>query len=276
MDSGLNIASVCIHRGEEPVIGGKNGICNIFFAGCNLKCVYCQNHEISRPCSTETFENDLSSAVLKIESILAGGIKSVGFVSPSHMVPQMRIIIGSLQSDGFRPTIVYNTNSYDRPTTLRDLKDLIDVYLPDFKYVSPELSRRFSGASDYPDVALKALKEMYWQKGSSLIADEEGRAEAGMVIRHLVLPGYADESKKVLRTIADELSAGVHLSLMSQYHPVEQVSGHPELGRTLYREEYEEVVEEMNRLGFRNGWTQDLDSYLSYRPDFSREHPFET
>ena len=120
---------------------------------------------------------------------------------------------------GYNPVTVYNTNSYDKAETLRSLEGLIDVYLPDYKYVTPDLALKFSDAADYPDVALKAIKEMYYQKGSTLRIDDEGQAESGMLIRHLVLPGHAEESKKVLRTIADELSTGVHISLMSQYHP---------------------------------------------------------
>jgi putative pyruvate formate lyase activating enzyme len=275
-DAGLNISSICIHRGEEPVISGKNGICNIFFSGCNLRCIYCQNHEISRLCSwhgqsSEKFE----TIVDKIESILSKGIKSVGFVSPSHVVPQVKALIRSLNSRGLNPVTVYNTNSYDKVETLKSLSGMIDVYLPDFKYVSPQLADNYSDSADYPSVALKALKEMYYQKGSTLITDDEGVAQNGILLRHLVLPGHTEESKKVLQTIAGEISTGIHLSLMSQYHPIDQVKNHEQLNRRLYKEEYESVVEEMERLGFRNGYVQDMDSFESYRPDFSKEHPFE-
>jgi putative pyruvate formate lyase activating enzyme len=116
---------------------------------------------------------------------------------------------------------------------------------------------------------------MYYQKGSTLTCDEDGIAENGILLRHLVLPGHAEESIKVLRTLADEISTGIHLSLMSQYHPTGDVRDHPTLSRTLYRQEYEAVAEEMERLGFRNGWIQDMDSFGNYRPDFSKEHPFE-
>lgn len=276
MDAGLNIASVCIHKGEEPVISGKKGICNVFFAGCNLRCIFCQNHEISRSgtavCSTP---EEPDSTLDKIIQILSEGINIVGFVSPSHMVPQMKIIIEGLHRRGYNPVIVYNTNGYDKVETLGSLADLIDVYLPDYKYVTPALASEFSGASDYPAIALKALKEMYYQKGSSLRTDENGQAEYGMLIRHLVLPGHAEESRKVLRSVAEELSPGVHLSLMSQYHPIGQVKDHPVLHRSLYADEYESVKEEMHRLGFRNGYVQDMESFQNYLPDFSRQHPFE-
>jgi putative pyruvate formate lyase activating enzyme len=276
MDAGLNIASICIHRGEEPVISGTDGICNIFFAGCNLHCIYCQNYEISHTKHLiRDSRIDIDTVLHQITDILSKGITTVGFVSPSHMVPQVKAIIKGLNLQGFKPITVYNTNSYDKYETIKSLSGLIDIYLPDYKYVTPELASEFSDASDYPKVALKAIKEMYYQKGSALRVDENGRAENGMLIRHLVLPGHAEESKKVLRSIAEELSTGVHISLMSQYHPTSLVRNHPILNRTIYKAEYESVVAAMEELGFRNGWVQDMDSYQNYRPDFSRENPFE-
>ena len=276
MDAGLNIASICIHRGEEPVISGQDGICNIFFAGCNLNCLFCQNHEISN-CDTLTrnSEMELNSVLDKIENILSKGITSVGFVSPSHVIPQVKAIINGLNLRGLKPITVYNTNSYDKGETLRSLSGLIDVYLPDYKYVTPEIAEEFSDSPDYPAIGLKAIKEMFYQKGSTLRINENGQAENGMLIRHLVLPGHVEESKKVLISIAEELSPGVHLSLMSQYHPTYYVRNHPVLNRTLYKAEYESVVDEMEKLDFRNGWVQDMDSNKNYRPDFRKENPFE-
>jgi putative pyruvate formate lyase activating enzyme len=275
MDASLNVASVCLHKGEEPVIGGKDGICNIFFGGCNLHCVYCQNHEISQPDRPEEINlNDLRGVLDKITAILSPRINTVGFVSPSHMVPQMKQIIAGIHASGYKPVIIYNTNGYDRIETIKDIEGLVDIYLPDYKYISPALSKVFSGAVDYPSIALKAIKEMYYQMGSSLITDDEGKAEKGLLIRHLVLPGHADESRKVLSTIAEELSTGVNISLMSQYHPMHRAQFYPPLNRTLYTKEYDEVVNYMHELGFRNGWIQDMDSNRNYLPDFSQEHPF--
>jgi len=276
-DAGLNIATICIHKGEEPIISGSDGICNIFFAGCNLHCLYCQNHEISQCGSVAGNAGTDPEAVLdKIVSILSGGISAIGFVSPSHVVPQVKAIIKGLNSRGYKPITVYNTNSYDKLETIQSLSGLIDVYLPDYKYVTKEIASGYSDASDYPGIALKAIKEMYYQKGSTLVIDENNRAENGLLIRHLVLPGHAEESKKVLFSIAEELSPGVHLSLMSQYHPTAQVKQHQILNRPLYKAEYEAVVETMEALGFRNGWVQDMDSNLNYMPDFSKENPFES
>jgi putative pyruvate formate lyase activating enzyme len=276
MDAGMNVASICIHKGEEPAISGTGGICNIFFAGCNLVCLYCQNHDISSCSPANRYKGiELSTVLDQIEDILSNGINSVGFVSPSHVVPQVKAIINGLKSHGFSPITVYNTNSYDKLETIRNLSGFIDVYLPDYKYVTADLALEYSGACDYPAVALKAIKEMFYQKGSTLRTNENGQAENGMLLRHLVLPGHVEESKKVLRSIAEELSPGVHLSLMSQYYPTYNVRNHPVLNRSLYKAEYEAVVDEMEKLDFRNGWIQDLDSYQNYKPDFSREHPFE-
>jgi putative pyruvate formate lyase activating enzyme len=276
MDSGLNVASVCLHRGEEPVIGGRDGICNVFFAGCNLRCVFCQNHEISQPGrGMGLFENDPAVVIMRISEILSTGVNSVGFVSPSHMIPQMKQIISLMHKAGFKPVIVFNTNSYDKVETIQSLDGVVDVYLPDFKYMTPGLSRKFSGISNYPEIALKAIKEMYYQMGSTLTKDQNGKAERGMLIRHLVLPGYGDESKKVLDTIAEELSTGVNISLMSQYHTMHRAANYPDLNRSLYKPEYDDVVNHMHELGFRNGWVQDMESNLNYLPDFSKEDPFE-
>jgi putative pyruvate formate lyase activating enzyme len=275
-DAGMNIATICIHRGEEPVISSADGICNVFFGGCNLHCIYCQNHEISQCSASKITESiGLENALERIEKILSGGINTIGFVSPSHVVPQVKAIINGLNLRGFKPVTVYNTNGYDKLETVRSLSGLIDVYLPDYKYVTCEIALQYSGAADYPEVVIKALKEMYYQKGSTLSVDNNNRVENGLLIRHLVLPGHLEESKKVLQSIAEELSPGVHLSLMSQYHPTSEVLNHQVLNRSLYRSEYDAVVEEMERLGFRNGWVQDMDSNVNYRPDFRKENPFE-
>ncbi|HEX7492858.1 MAG TPA: 4Fe-4S cluster-binding domain-containing protein, partial [Bacteroidales bacterium] len=165
-DAGLNIATVCVHKGEEPVISGYNGICNIFFSGCNLHCLYCQNHEISqRGTITSIGGADLDEVLDQIVKIISEGISSVGFVSPSHVLPQVKAIIRGLNSRGYKPITVYNTNGYDKLETIRSLSGMIDVYLPDYKYVTRGIALEYSDATDYPEIALKALKEMYYQKG---------------------------------------------------------------------------------------------------------------
>lgn len=273
--AGFQIGAIVNHHGEEPVFGGEHGICNVFFSRCNLRCIYCQNYEISRN-RGPVLEHDLSleEIVIRIERILRRGVAHVGFVSPSHMIPQMRAIISALRRCGYHLTFVMNTGGYDSVETLRMLAGDIDVYLPDFKYMDPELAWDYSGASNYPKVALAAIKEMVRQTGITPEFDADGFIRRGVIIRHLVLPGAVDNSVRVLRTIAREISPDVYISLMAQYHPTPLVATHPFLSRTITPEEYAEVLAEAERLGFRHGFIQELDSAGNYLPEFSREHPF--
>ncbi len=274
--SNQHIASVCVHRGEEPIISGKKGICNVFFSRCNLSCVYCQNFQISsrvRPIEEIT---TTQAVVEKIKKNLDTGIRSVGFVSPSHMVLQVIDIIETLWDNGYKPTIVWNSNGYDNVETLKILEPYIDVYLPDFKYADETLSVIYSNAPNYPEIALKAIKEMYFQKGNTLFINDYGEIEKGLIIRHLVLPNKIQNSFRVLELIANEISTGVAISLMSQYYPPENTWLPHELKRPLKKEEYEQVVKKLNELGFTKGWVQEFESYQFYRPDFTKkEHPFE-
>ena len=274
--AGFNISSIFAHMGEEPAISGDRGICNIFFTNCNLQCIYCQNYQIS--CNSNDYSAEemvLPKVLAAIVDILATGINLVGFVSPSHFIPQVRVIINSLRELGLSPVFVYNTNGYDLPEVISSLEDYIDVYLPDFKYSDPVLAKRFSDARNYPDIAIASIREMYRQKGTSLPVDKHGYAQEGIIIRHLVLPGYPENSINVLRSIAKEISNDLHISLMSQYYPAHGVMNHEFLGRTLKSREYYRVVNEMEELGFENGWVQPLSSQNSYRPNFEAEKPFE-
>lgn len=274
-DANLNISSVCIHRGEEPPISGVHGIVNIFFAHCNLQCIYCQNYQISDNRGAITRNWSLDEVVQGVIDLLDKGCHAVGFVSPSHMVPQVMMIIDALRDAGRNPVFVYNSNGYDSVTSLKHLEGYIDVYLPDFKYMDGDLAFQLSGAADYPEVVLPALHEMIRQVGRRLLLNEAGEALRGVIIRHLVLPGAEENSKTVLRTIARELSPDMFLSVMSQYYPAGKAVQHPVLCRTITQKEYDQVVALMEELEMANGWLQDLDSEESYRPDFDESHPFE-
>lgn len=275
-DSGYNIGSICLHHGEEPVISGKYGICNVFFTGCNLQCVYCQNYQISRR------KGRLRETKYTLEEVtdiiiqhLDKGIEAVGFVSPTHYSPHVRAIINRLHSRGYSPVTVYNTNGYDKVGILSSFEGLIDIYLPDFKYFDPEIARQFSDADDYPATVKNSILEMYRQKGSTVVLNDNGQAVTGMIIRHLVLPGQAKDSINILKWIAGELSQSVSISLMSQYYPTVCVANHPVLGKKLTLAEYQEVREAMESLGFHQGWIQDHESAENYKPDFSIDSPFE-
>lgn len=272
--NGFAIASICLHHGEEPVLSGKTGICNIFFSHCNLQCSYCQNCQISRNDSLYEMM-DMREILSRVGRCLDQGIRCVGFVSPSHQIPQMKAIVSSIREMGRNPVIVMNTNAYDRREILESLEDTVDIYLPDFKYMNPILSAEYSGAADYPEFALKALREMYRQKGSNILMDDDGLARSGLIIRHLILPGHVENSRQCLRAIAEELSPSVYVSLMTQYHPGLYVKDHPHLGRIITHEEYNEVLEEYYRLGFHRGWVQEFDSPSHYLPDFTKDHPFD-
>jgi putative pyruvate formate lyase activating enzyme len=273
--SGFEIASVTVHRGEEPVISGTDGICNIFFAGCNLQCVYCQNHQISKNIGRISSPLlSLSELICRITTILEQGIRNIGFVSPSHMVPQVKTIIEELHRWGYFPITVYNTNAYEKVETLRSLEGLVDVYLPDFKYFDGKLAARWSRAADYPQVAGAAIKEMYRQKGNRLFYNDSGMLRSGMIVRHLVLPDAVANSIGVFRFLADELSTRLAVSVMAQYHPTLNVMNLPPLHRKITASEYQLIVTEVERLGFENGWFQDYDSADCYNPDFSSPEPF--
>ena len=272
----FGISSICIHRGEEPVISGKHGICNVFFTNCNLQCVFCQNAQISdnklNHCADFTSLEDVLSQIIHI---LDSGINILGFVSPSHYIPHMKIIINALEFKGYHPRIVYNSNGYDDTEQLKSLEGRVDVYLPDFKYMDPEISRRYSDAGNYPGIALAAHKEMLRQMGANLLIDNEGYAMRGMLIRHLVLPGHTENSQRVIETIAKQLSVKLSISLMSQYYPSHHADEYPALSNTIDAREYYKVVDRMSELGFTNGYIQEIESPSNYRPDFNLKHPFE-
>lgn len=214
-----------------------------------------------------------SIIVDEIKRILETGISMLGFVSPSHQVAQMVEIINALNKSGYKPIIVYNSNGYDKVETLKKLEGIVDVYLPDLKYYNSNLAFRYSGVSDYFQVASNAIKEMYRQKGSSLILNNEGLVEFGLIIRHLVLPGYADDSINLLNFLADEVSPKLHVSLMSQYYPPAELSLPAELNQHVGINEYKKVVDVLENHGFR-GWVQDIESNQYYRPDFESSNPF--
>jgi putative pyruvate formate lyase activating enzyme len=274
-DASFAVSSVCAHHGEEPVISGSKGICNVFFPHCNLQCIYCQNADIS--VNTSGLHHRLASLGDIVDAIcrtLDATENVVGFVSPSHYIPQMLAIIRGVRQTGRNPVFVYNTNGYDDVETLKMLEGVVDIYLTDFKYTDASLAFEYSHARNYPEVAAKALLEMYRQKGSSLIVNDDGMALSGIIVRHLVLPGAAEQSVEVLKFLADEISPKLHISVMAQYFPTNLVAHHPLLRRTVLRVEYEKVVDAFHELGFYRGWVQDLESHAGFRPDFSKENLF--
>lgn len=275
-DSDFYIASIFVHKGEEPPISGEKGICNIFYAHCNLQCVYCQNNQISdNNIPLEKYKMEFDDIINQIKNILNSGISMLGFVSPSHFVQQTIMIIKKLHELNYYPTIVYNTNSYDSIDSLKLLENYVDIYLPDFKYSDEKLALKYSKAKNYPQKALSAIKEMYRQKGDCLIINKKGYAESGIIIRHLILPNNVQNSLDVLKLIATEISSEIHISLMSQYFPTANSNKYEEISRAINENEYQQVVEQAKKLNLNNGWIQEMESKDNYQPNFESNEPFQ-
>lgn len=264
----LSIALIINHKGEEPILSKDKGVCNVFFSHCNCQCIFCQNYKISsNKTSPKNLYTTMNEVVDKIEEVLKTSENVLGFVSPTHQIPIMKAIIREVNKRGLFPKIVYNCGGYESVETLKQLDGLVDVYLPDWKYCDEELSKKYSFASYYPQIVKNAVKEMYHQKGSSILTDNEGNIESGLIIRHLILPDCIDNSKKVLDEIAWELSPNVTLSLMSQYNPPFSLP-YNNLNRKITEKEYNEVLDFALELGFHKIFAQDLTSTDSVIPDF--------
>ena len=271
LNAGLHIANISLHKGEEPIDGSENGVCNVFFSHCNLRCVYCQNYQISQPQTVIPNEvTDYETAVGQIISILRKNVDFLGFVSPTSHIPHMLRIIELVHEQGFFPKIIYNTNAYETVETLQQLEPVVDIYLPDFKYADDEIGKQLSGIQNYSKIAISAIKEMYRQKKSQ-IKDEN----PALIIRHLVLPNHVENSLAALKMIAKECSTDVFVSLMSQYYPVYKALEIKKINRAITTTEYNRVLDVLDELGFERGWTQLLESNDYYQPDFTKENPFE-
>lgn len=269
------VSSYTRHFGEEPVISGTKGAGNIFFGNCNLRCVFCQNYEISQNYKSEqqnevTFER-LAEIMLDLQN---QGCHNIGLVSPTHFSVQIIKSIYIAASRGLHIPIVYNSNGYDSPEILRLFEGIIDIYLPDFKYGANESARLYSKADNYFESVKISLKEMHRQIGDEMIY-EEGILKRGLIIRHLVLPNDLSETEEVFKFITGELSPNVHVSLMSQYYPTFRSEDHILLSRKIREREYEKTIALMEEYNLKNGWIQELESSDNYKPVFAnRENPF--
>ena len=254
------LARCAPHYDEEPCISGKTGTGAVFFSGCTLRCAFCQNWSVSH----EGFGKPVSVSRLReiFFELIDKGVTSVSLISGTQFIPA---IIEALKG-GLPVPVVWNSSGYERVETLRMLEGLVDVYLPDFKYMDAALAKRLSGAEDYPEVAVKAIEEMIRQTGPAAYG-EDGLMKKGTLIRHLVLPGHIDNTLMVLRRIKWDFE-GAPVSLMSQYVPMGDASKYPDIARRLTQEEYDEAAELFDRLGLE-GYTQELDSAVkTYTPLF--------
>ncbi len=269
----IRISHAGLHFGEEPPISGTKGSGTIFFAGCNLRCVFCQNFQISQefklhPTRTLTID-ELVDEMLRLQS---EGAHNINFVSPSHMIFQMADAIIAAKEKGLVIPTVYNTNGYDSVDALRQIRGLVDIYLPDIKYMDNALGKRYSAVLDYAEIIPGVLREMLDQVGH-LQMDEAGIARRGLLVRHLVLPGQLDNTRSCLRFLAD-LSPDIFVSIMSQYSPQHKASKYPEINRTLTESEYDEIIEYALDLGLENAFVQEMESQTAFLPDFEQANPF--
>ncbi len=267
------LAHAGLHYGEEPPISGTRGSGTVFFAGCNLRCAFCQNWQISQEFEGSKTKSlsvkELADEMLRLQS---EGAHNINFVSPSHMIFQMADAIQAARQKGLTVPIVYNSNGYDSVAALRQIRGLVDIYLPDIKYMDNTLGRKFSAVDDYADVIPGVLREMLDQVGL-LELDDDGVAKRGLLVRHLVLPGQIENSKACLKFLA-ELNPEITASIMSQYSPQYEACGIPELNRTLTAEEYDEITDYALELGLENAFIQTLESQGNFLPDFNRAAPF--
>jgi len=270
------VSAVCAHHGEEPAISGSKGSGTIFFGNCNMRCVYCQNFQISQKWrkqkSNKIDFHVLAESMLYLQNEL--GCHNINFVSPSHFVPQLVRAVLEAVPMGLRIPLVYNTNAYDSIASLRDLDGIISIYLPDLRYASDKWAEKFSHTGHYVVQSREAIKEMYRQVGN-LVVDKFGVAQRGLIVRHLILPNGLAGSEESLKWLAEELSPAVTVSIMSQYSPQYKAQGVPLLSRTISIAEYEQVCRLLTDTGLENGWVQEMGASEDYLPDFEQEgHPF--
>ncbi len=275
------VSSYTPHFGEEPGLVGAKGAGNIFFGNCNLRCVYCQNYQISQThkqqLKNEVSHERLAEMMLELQS---KGCHNVNFVSPTHFAPQMARAILIAAERGLRLPIVYNTNAYDSVEVLRLLEGIVDIYLPDLKYAEDEAGYVYSKVRRYKEVARSAIAEMFRQVGHELVVGEDGLVKRGLIVRLLVLPNDIAGVGESLEWIRDELSPRVAVSLMAQYYATHQAATNNRyvlLSRRISENEWLRAVDALQEMGMQEGWMQEFDgASFYYRPDFNNpDTPFQ-
>ncbi|WP_289290283.1 radical SAM protein [Sporofaciens musculi] len=266
----LVAARAALHMWEEECISGKAGSGTVFFSGCNLGCIFCQNHNISQAKAGKVISvGRLSEIFLELQG---QGANNINLVTPTHYVPQIIEALNLAKGQGLNIPIVYNTSGYERVDTLRMLKGYVDIYLPDFKYMDERLAGEYSQAPDYPVYAKQALEEMVSQTGEFKMDETTGLLQRGVVVRHLVMPGHVKNSKEVIRYLYNTYGNRILISIMNQYTPMSQVENHALLGRRVTKREYEKVVDYALELGVECGYIQEgKAARQSFIPEFDGE-----
>jgi len=266
----LTAARAALHYWEEPCISGTTGSGAVFFSGCNLQCVFCQNHKIAIGKSGKIISLErLTEIFLELQ---AKGAANINLVTGTHFIPQIALALSSAKAQGLMIPVVYNTGSYEDTASLRLLEGLVDIYLPDLKYYSSDLSAKYSHAADYFRIASAAIAEMYRQTKTPVIDPETGLMRRGMIVRHLLLPGETRDSKKVLRFLHETYGNDIYVSIMNQYTPLQHIAQSPSLNRRVTKEEYDRVLVFAERLGIEQGFYQEGGTASeSFIPEFDGE-----
>ena len=265
----FKIGKIMKHMWEEPCISGDNGSGAIFFAGCNMGCFYCQNEKLSKGLvGKEYSEDELVEEMLKLQDM---GCNNINLVTPTHYSDRLKSVIIKAKAEGLTLPIVYNTSSYEKVESLKNLEGLIDIYLPDLKYLDAEASKEYSNAANYPGIARLAIDEMVRQVKTCEFTNE-GVMKKGVIVRHLVLPGRVEESKKVIEYLYDRYGDTIYISIMNQYTPYGKAKEDALLKRPITEEEYDEVVEHAIFIGVENGFIQEGETCSeSFIPEFTSE-----
>lgn len=262
----IKAALASVHMWEEPPISGSCGSGTIFFSGCNLRCVFCQNYTISSENSGKTISTERLSEIMLEQQ--ARGVHNINLVTATHFIPSIIKAVQKAKNNGLKIPIVYNTGGYEKVESIKMLEGTVDIYLPDIKYFSSELSLKYSGASDYFDYASEAVLEMYRQTGNN-IYDDNGIMKSGVIIRHMIMPSHREDSYKVLDWIRDNIGTEACVSLLSQYTPAYNAEKYKEINRKLMSLEYTRVIEHFFDIGLKNGFMQEKSSAESkYTPIF--------
>ena len=269
VSSEIKVARAALHYWEEPCISGKRGSGAVFFSGCSLHCVFCQNREISDGKEGKVISKERLSDIF-IE--LAGkGANNINLVTPGQYIPDIVWAVNDAKSRGMKLPIIYNTSGYENVTELKLLEGIVDVYLPDFKYMDSTLSAMYSRAKDYPSVAKQALSEMVRQQPDVVIDDATGLIQKGVIVRQLLLPGHVNDAKAVLKYLYDTYHDHVYISMMSQFTPI-ALKDYPEINRTVTKREYERLVDYALEIGITNAFIQEGDvAKDSFIPAFDCE-----
>lgn len=249
----IKVSRAALHYWEEPCVSGENGSGTVFFSGCNMGCVYCQNKNISHDAfGKEITLNRLADIFIELEKKKA---HNINLVTPTHYTPQIINAVKLARNMGLKIPVIYNTSGYEKPENIEMLKETVDVYLPDFKYISPNLAQKYSFCKDYPQAAKLAIDKMVKQTGPCVF-DDEGIIKKGVIVRVLVLPGYINEAKQIIKYLYDTYKDDIYISIMSQYTPCTELKNYPEINRKITKEEYDEVVDFAIDIGVENGFIQ--------------------